>query len=95
MSASPATDTTATTIRIAETGHGTVFEYTVASATQVYGQGYVISAAQTLLKYSTLTFATATNVVAVCVEDLDTAGTSVLVKFLPGLFAKEIITSQE
>ena len=93
MSASPATDATATTVRYAEIGHGTVFSMTVASATQTLGQGYVISAAQTLLKYSTLSFATATNVVAVCVADLDTAGTSVLVAFKAGMMNKDIATS--
>jgi len=65
----------------------------VASATQTLGQGYVISAAQLLLQYSTMTFATATNVVAVCVEDLDTAGTSVLVAFKAGMMNKDIATS--
>ena len=93
MSASPTTDLTATTIRVAEIGHATVFECTVASATQTYGQGYVISAKQLLLKYSTLTFATGTNVVAVCAKDLDTAGTSVLVTFKPGMMNKDIATS--
>jgi len=94
MSASPATDKTATTIRIVEIGHGDVFAFTVASATQTFGQGYVISADQTLLKYTgTSHFATATNVVAYCVKDLDTAGTTVLVTFKAGRFQKEIRTS--
>jgi len=94
MDASPATDTTSTSIRMLEIGHGTVFEMTVASATQVYGQPYVISAAQTLLK-KTLTDlqSTATNVVAVCAEALDTAGTSVLVEFKPGLNQNQIVLS--
>jgi len=99
MSASPTTDLTATTVRICEIGHGTVFEMIVASATQTYGQGYVISAAQTLLKYSTLSFATGTNVVAVCAKDGPTAAgtstdcTSVLVSFKSGIFQKDIATS--
>jgi len=94
MSASPATDATATTIRISPIGHGTVFAMLVASATQDYGEGYKIAGAQTLVKYSnTMTFATSTNVVAICAEDLDTAGTTVLVTFRPGLVDKEIATS--
>lgn len=94
MDASPATDATATAIRVAEIGYGTVFEMTVASATQTYGQPYVISAAQLLLKKTLTDFqATATNVVAICAEDLDTAGTSVLVRFLPGIFQKDIALS--
>ncbi len=94
MDASPTTDATATEIRMLEIGHGTVFEMTVASATQIYGQQYVISAKQLLLKYaSTSGFDSATNSVAVCVEDLDTAGTSVLVQFMPGALQKQIVES--
>ena len=99
MSASPATDATATTVRIAAIGHGTVFSMAVASSTYYYGDGFAISAAQTLVKYGTMTFATATNVVAICVEDgtvaagTSTVCTSVLVSFKPGLMNKEIATS--
>jgi len=101
MSASPATDATATTIRIAAIGHGTVFEMIAASATYYYGDGFAISAAQTLVKYDgTVTYATATNVVAMCIKDGTTAGAStstsigtVLVSFKPGLMNKEIATS--
>jgi len=94
MDASPATDSTSTSIRVLLIGQGTVFEMTVASATQVLGQPYVISGAQTLLK-KTLTDlqSTATNVVAVCAEALDTAGTSVLVEFLSGVYQKDIALS--
>ena len=94
MDASPATDATSTVIKVLEIGHGTVFEMIVASATQVLGQPYVISGAQTLLK-KTLTDlqSTATNVVAVCAEALDTAGTSVLVEFLSGVYQKDIALS--
>jgi len=92
MSASPTTDTTATTVRVCPIGHGTVFEMIAASSTYYYGDGFAISAAQTLVKYGTMTFATATNVVAICVED-GSAGTSVLVSFKPGLMNKEIATS--
>jgi len=94
MDASPATDLTATEIRMLEIGHGTVFEMIVASATQIYGQQYTIDGAQTLIKYtSTSAFNSATNVVAVCAEDLDTAGTSVLVQFLAGALQKDITGS--
>jgi len=94
MDASPATDATATKIRMLEIGRGTVFAMTVASATQIFGQQYVISAKQLLLKYtSTSGWASATNVVAICAEDLDTAGTSVLVQFLPGALQKDIVAS--
>ena len=94
MDASPATDLTSTYIRVLEIGHGTVFEMTVASATQVLGQPYVIGGRQTLVKKTVTDLqSTATNVVAVCAEALDTAGTSVLVQFLPGLNQKDIALS--
>ena len=94
MDASPATDQTSTTIRVLEIGHGTVFEMIVASATQVLGQPYVIGGAQTLVKKTVTDLqSTATNVVAVCAEALDTAGTSVLVQFLSGLNQKDIALS--
>ena len=94
MTASPATDLTATKITVLEIGHGTVFRMTVASATQTYGQPYVISADQLLLQKTVTDLqSTATNVVAICAEDLDTAGTSVLVQFLPGIFQKDIALS--
>ena len=94
MTASPATDLTATKITVLEIGHGTVFRMTVASATQTYGQPYVISADQLLLQKSVTDLqSTATNVVAICAEDLETAGTSVLVQFLPGIFQKDIALS--
>jgi len=91
--ASPATDSTATKLTILEIGHGTVFRMGIASATQDFGEGYVISSDQLLLKYSGATLSTATNVVAICAEDLDTAGTSVLVEFLPGIFQHDILLS--
>jgi|GEM_PF-1570565 len=94
MDASPATDATATVIRMLEIGHGTVFEMTVASATQIFGQQYVISSAQLLLKYTSDSgYDTATNSVAVCAQDLDTDGTSVLVQFMPGALQKQIVES--
>jgi len=94
MDASPATDLTSTVIRVLEIGHGTVFEMIVASATQVLGQAYVIGGRQTLVKKTVTDLqATATNVVAVCAEALDTAGPSVKVQFLAGLNQKDIALS--
>ncbi len=94
MDASPATDLSGQAVRVMEIGYGTVFEFPVASATQVYGQVYVISEDQLLLKKTVTDFqSTATNVVAVCAEALTTAGTSVLVRFLPGLNQKDIALS--
>ena len=94
MDASPSTDPSDHEIRVMEIGYGTVFEFTVASATQVYGQPYVISADQLLLKKTITDLqSTATNVVAVCAEALTTAGTSVLVRFLAGVYQKDIALS--
>jgi hypothetical protein len=94
VSASPTTDRTATSVRVLEIGHGTVFEMTVASSTYKYGDPFVISAKQLLLKKTVDDLqSTATNVVAVCAEDLDTAGTTVLVRFLSGIFQKDIALS--
>ncbi len=94
MDASPATDSSDQEIRVDEIGYGTVFEMIVASATQVYGQPYVIGGAQTVVKKTITDLqATATNVVAVCAEALTTAGTSVLVRFLPGVYQKDIALS--
>jgi hypothetical protein len=91
LSASPATDLTATTVRYDEIGHGSVYMATVASATHMFGEGYVITGDQTLGTYGgSSLYATATNVVAYCVKDVDTAGTSVLVTFKPGRFQREI-----
>lgn len=94
MDASPSTDKTATVLRILELNPATVFEMIVSSATQVYGQPYVIGGAQTLVKKTVDDLqSTATNVVAVCAEDLDTAGPSVKVQFLSGIFQKDIALS--
>lgn len=93
MGASPATDKTATSIRVMEIGHGTVFEFPVASSTYYYGDAFVISEDQLLLKKTvTDLFASATNVVAVCVLDAALV-TSVLVRFKAGLFQNQIVTS--
>lgn len=91
MSKSPATDTTATKVRVALIGFGTVFEVIVASSTYNWGAGFQISAAQTVLAHSEVNLGiTSTNVVAICAQDLSTAGTALLVEFLPGRFQKSI-----
>ena len=83
MGASPTTDTTATAFRMAEIGRGTVFEMTVASATYTFGDTFLISAAQLLLEKAVDHVEdTSTNIVAICAQDLDTAGTKLLVEFL-------------
>ena len=94
MDASPTTDSSAKDIRVLEIGHGTVFEFTVASSTYYYGDPFVLtSAAQTLLKKTVTDLqSTATNVVAICAED-KASTTSVLVQFLPGIFQKDIALS--
>ncbi len=94
LSKSAATDKTATQIRVALIGHGTVFEVIVASSTYSWGDGFVISAAQTVSEHTfTNLLVTATNVVAIAVQDLDTAGTALLVEFLPGRFQVDITSS--
>ena len=94
MDASPATDDTATTIRVLQCGFGTTFEMLKASAASVFGEQYTINGAQTLALYtSTSPFVSATNVVAVCVKENTTAGTSVLVQFLPGGIQRDITKS--
>ena len=84
MGASPTTDPSATPVRVALIGYGTVFEMTVASGSHTFGTPFVIGGAQTLVEKAGLVnlSATAANVVAVCAEDLDTAGTKLLVSFL-------------
>jgi len=94
MSASPTSDATDQQIRVAEIGHGTVFEFTVDdSSTYTVGTYFIITGNQTLDSNGEMTtFASSgTNCVAVCIEDLDTAGTEVLVQFLPGMFQAQIL----
>jgi len=94
MSKSPTTDLTATNVRVALIGHGTVFEVIVASTTYSWGDGFVISAAQTVAEHTLTNLnSTATNVVAICAQDLDSAGTALLVEFLPGRFQVTIESS--
>jgi len=83
MGASPTTDTTATAFRMAVIGRGTVFEMTVASSTYTFGDTFLISAKQLLLEKAVDHVEnTSTNIVAICAQDLDTAGTKLLVEFL-------------
>lgn len=82
---SPTTDSTATPIKVWLVGYGTVFEYVTASATYMFGDVFTIGGAQTLTaKASVVNIRnTGTNVVAFAAQDLDTAGTKLLVEFLP------------
>ena len=94
MGASPTTDPSGQSVRIAEIGHGTVFEMTVdTSATYTVGAYFLITGNQTLLTMGEMVTisASATNAVAVCIQELGTAGTELLVQFLPGKFQAEIL----
>ena len=93
MSASPASDESGQSIRIAEIGHGAVFEMTVSSSTYTVGTYFKISGNQTLETLGEIASfsASGTNAVAVSIQELGTAGTELLVQFLPGLFQAEIL----
>lgn len=93
MGASPASDPSGQSVRIAEIGHGTVFEMTIDdSASYTVGTYFLITGNQTLDSMGEMTsFTTSgTNAVAVCIQE--GAGTEILVQFLPGLFQAEIRT---
>jgi hypothetical protein len=93
MGASPTTDATATKVRIAEIGHGTVFEFaTTAKDLHRYGQVFTVgNNAQTLTKKTSVSiYKTATSVVAVCAETGDASASVVCVALLPGKFMKPI-----
>ena len=92
MSASPATDESGQSVRIAEIGHGTVFEMTVTSATYTVGTYFKIAGNQTLETLGEIASfsASGTNAVAVCIQEA-TLATELLVQFLPGLFQAEIL----
>jgi len=86
MQASPATDPTATKVKFAEIGHGTVFEFpAAASDDHGFGIRFKITAAQELTVISTWT-----NCVAVCSETKGASGTNTLVSFLPGVYQRTI-----
>ncbi len=93
MGASPASDESGQSVRIAEIGHGTVFEMTVSSSTYTVGTYFKISGNQTLETIGEIASfsSSGTNAVAVCIQELATAGTELLVQFLPGLFQAEIL----
>jgi len=94
LTKSPTTDKTNTQLHILEIGHGTVFEMICTSGDYDYGDVFAISGAQTLTKKSyTNPLITSTNVVAMCAQDMDGTGTSVLVSFLPGRPNVQITTS--
>ena len=89
--ASPATDRTATKIRVGLIGNGTVYEMLCNSATHTYGVAFVITGVQTLTAKTVVNLnITSTNVVAVCAQTMDAAGTLVLAEFLPGRFQGQI-----
>jgi hypothetical protein len=91
---SPTTDATATPIRVWLTGHGTVFECVTASNTYTFGNCFTIGGAQTLTAKTVVNISnTGTNVVAFCAQDKDTAGTKVLVEFLPSKYGQNIASS--
>lgn len=93
MGASPTSDASGQSVRMAEIGHGTVFEMTVDdSSTYAVGAYFRITGNQTLDSMGEMVTisASATNAVAVCVQEA-AAGTEVLVQFLPGKFQAEIL----
>jgi len=93
MSASPTSDASGQSVRMAMTGFGTVFEMTVTSATYTVGYFFNITGNQTLGTIGEMTtFASSgTNAVAVSAQELTTAGTELLVSFLPGLLNAQIL----
>jgi hypothetical protein len=92
MKASPATDLTATKIKVALIGQGTVFEFTVDTGLHTYGTCFVINNTDQELTSKTVVNLgnTATNVVAICAQDMGSTGTNCLVEFLPGRFQATI-----
>lgn len=100
MNASPATDPTATTIKVMQLGFGTVFEFDLASGSQStafkHGQMFKITSAQPqqLTKYGTAGMnlnSSASNVVAICQKEMSASGTSCYVSFLGTKFNKVIV----
>lgn len=87
QSASPTTDTSATKIRVATIGDGTVFEFPLAVATAARGTGdhLKITAVQQLtFKTGTSLKATGTNVAAVIADSMDASAGTALVMFRKG-----------
>jgi hypothetical protein len=99
MSASPTTDPTATIIKVYQIGYGTVFEFISADADTAfkYGQMFKLTSAQPqqLTKYATAGSnmnTSASNVCAICAEELEASGSAVKVTFLGSKFNKTIVT---
>lgn len=96
MTASPTTDPTATVVKILQPGFGTVFEYEAAAGyTYLFGHMFKLTSAepQQLTKAYTSTVninVSASNVVAICVKELEATGTTVRVTFLGSKFNKTI-----
>ncbi|HEY6022023.1 MAG TPA: hypothetical protein VIY48_19800 [Candidatus Paceibacterota bacterium] len=101
MTASPTTDATATKVRILSVGHGTIFEFKLASGSTTtafkFGQQFKLTSGypQQLTKYATAAtnpWSSASSVVAICAEEMEASGSSVLVTFKPTKWMREIHT---
>jgi hypothetical protein len=101
MKASPTTDATATKIRVMSFGYGTIFEFTLASGSTTtafkFGQQFKLTSVQPqqLTKYATAAtnpWSSASSVVAICAEEMDASGSSVLVTFKPTKWLREVHT---
>lgn len=97
MKASPATDPTATKIRLLALDAGTVFEMKISAAAKLkFSQPLVISAAQTLAVYGTAGTnlnSSSTSVVAIVAQDMDATASTCLVKFLGTKWSAQIINT--
>jgi len=94
MSASPTSDASGQSVRIAMAGYGAVFSFPAAdSATVTVGDYFIITANQEIDEHAAITLfnASGTNVVCVCVQEA-AAGDEVLVSFLPGRLNPQIRT---
>ena len=100
-SASPASDPTATVVKVLANGFGTVFEMKLASSTVAFkaGQGFVIKTAdaQTLKSYKTQAvdpYLTASNVVARLAQEMAASGSVAKVYFLPTKYNRQVVTGK-
>ena len=98
MQASPATDPTATAIKVYQIGFGTVFKFVSSDADTAfkYGQMFRITSAQpqALTKYGTAGTnpnTSASNVVAILAKELSASGTTIQVTFLGSKHNKPIV----
>jgi len=100
--ASPATDPTATVVKVLAPGFGTVFEMKLATASVAFkfGQGFTIKTAdaQTLKSYKTCgvdPFLSASSVVARCAQEMSASGSVVKVFLLPSkMMSTRIMTGK-